>query len=214
MVSPAPTNNSTNEQPSKVSAAFVAAWSEIRTLGHDAKNKHLGNKYTSYDKIIVDLRSILTKHKLAILPKPVVIEGCAAIHTLLIHEDGGTMDLGTMAVPVKKANDPQAYGSSNTYALRYAMRSVFGIPTGEDDDGNLGAAAPAEQADPRTQAAADIEKWCGMKGDDLKGALADVVRVSGTKEPTELIAYVNAHKGEDFITHIQNNTKQEQETNG
>lgn len=208
----------TTDPQSALSEAFVAAWSEIQTVAHDASNPHFRNEYTSYDRIMQVIRPIMSKHGLAIIQAPFVVEDTnkAGINTSVMHNLGGTMDLGCIAVPSKKQDDPQAFGSSMTYAKRYSLCASLGIPTGEDDDGNLGASAPVKQAEPQTpkqQAAAAIKAWCGMDGDDLIRAMGDVVRVSGTKEPTELIEYVKSHMSDDFITHIKNNTNQEQEAN-
>lgn len=212
MPDPKPKPSKTTDPQSALSAAFVAAWSEIQTLGHDANNPHFKNKYTSYDRIMQAIRPIMARHDLCIIQSPFVVEDTnkAGINTTIMHSLGGTIDLGAIAVPAKKDNDPQAFGSSMTYAKRYSLCAALGIPTGDDDDGNAGAAMPTKQAapvappTPKQQAVKLIEQWCGMDGDDLIRAMSDVVRMAETKEPTELIAYVNAHIGEDFIQHTSN----------
>ena len=202
-------DKTTNSPPSKVSEACVKAWAAIHTIGHDGKNPHLKNKYTTYDKIMQVIRPILAEHDLAVMQLPVVIDNRAAVQTILRHTDGGVLDLGTIAVPCKKDSDPQAYGSSMTYAKRYSLCAAFGIPTGDDDDGNLGAATPTQapaRAEPTTKQLAikAIQDWCGMKDDALIEAMGMVVKLAGSKDHQALIDYVNAHKGEDFIKHTQN----------
>jgi hypothetical protein len=43
--------------------------------------------------------------------------------------------------------DPQAAGSALTYARRYALQSIAGIPS-EDDDGNQASQASPKQSKP------------------------------------------------------------------
>lgn len=189
----------TNPKPSKVYAAFVAAWSTIRTLEHDSANPHFKARYTSYDRIMQALRPILADNKLAVIQLPEIYESRATLHTVVLHNDGGKIDLGTIAVPVKKDNDPQAFGSALTYAKRYALCAAFGIPTGDDDDANAAAASPPQIT--KAAAMGAINKWSGMSGKDATEAAKQVVELAGTTDPQKLIDYVNAHKGEDFITH-------------
>ena len=197
-------SNDNHNPPSKVSAAFVEAWSTIRTLGHDSNNPHFRNKYTSYDKIMQAIRPILAERKLAIIQPPMEAGNRAALRTLLIHEDGGQLDLGTIAVPVKKDDDPQAFGSAMTYAKRYALCAALGIPTGEDDDGNAAAEQPKQ--DTKAAAMGAISSWAGVAGSDLANAALKVMQWAGVEKgdpdaPAKVVAYVEKHKQEDFIEH-------------
>ena len=198
-------NNTTTDPQAALSAAFVAAWSEIQTLAHDANNPHFKNKYTSYDRIMQSIRPIMAKHDLCVIQPPFVVEDTnkAGINTIVRHALGATMDLGCIAVPSKKDNDPQAFGSAMTYAKRYSLCSALGIPTGDDDDGNAAAATP-----PATSWAAvmgAVAQWSGMSGEDNKNAARMVSELAGSKEPQALIDYVNKHKNEDFLTHTSEN---------
>lgn len=197
-------SNDNHNPPSKVSAAFVAAWSTIRTLGHDASNPHFKNKYTSYDKIMQAIRPILADHNLAIIQPPIIMDTRAALRTVLVHDDGGQLDLGCIAVPVKKDNDPQAFGSAMTYAKRYALCAALGIPTGDDDDGNAAAEQPKQ--DTKAAAMGAIASWAGIAGSDLANAASKVMQWAGVEKgdpdaPAKIIAYVEQHKSEDFIEH-------------
>jgi hypothetical protein len=55
------------------------------------------------------------------------------IETVSMHESGEWLS-GTLAMPVSKA-DAQGYGSAITYAKRYGLQGLLGVPS-EDDDGN------------------------------------------------------------------------------
>lgn len=60
------------------------------------------------------------------------------VETVLMHESGEWLS-GTVAIPVSKA-DAQGYGSAITYAKRYGLQGLLGVPS-EDDDGNAAAKA-------------------------------------------------------------------------
>jgi len=56
-----------------------------------------------------------------------------------MHNSGQWLSSELLLKPVKA--DPQAAGSCLTYARRYALQAIAGIPS-EDDDGNAASKAP------------------------------------------------------------------------
>jgi len=67
-----------------------------------------------------------------------------SVTTLVSHVSGQYVMFGPLVMPVlgKKAGvvpDAQAYGSSITYAKRYALSAALGIASDVDDDGNTGS---------------------------------------------------------------------------
>ena len=192
--------NATSPDPEGISAAFVRAWSAIQTVAHDRSNDHFNAKYTTYDKLISVVRPILQDHGLAFPQIPVnsyddegKADSRAILVQTLVHRSGETMDMGTIAVPVKKTNDPQAFGSAMTYAKRYGLCAVFGIPTGDDDDGNR-AAAP----DYRAMAIEMIAEWSGTSGPDLNAAARQVSQRAGTTDAKGIHDYVKQNMSQPF----------------
>jgi hypothetical protein len=55
------------------------------------------------------------------------------VRTMLIHKSGQTISGRMLVKPTK--NDMQGLGSAITYARRYGLQAITGLPT-EDDDGN------------------------------------------------------------------------------
>lgn len=179
-----------------ISAAYVKAWAEIQAVAYDRANDHFKAKYATYDAIIGAVRPILADHGLAITQTPSNAyddEGKpdprAIITTTLVHISGETMDLGTIAVPAKKTNDPQAFGSAMTYAKRYALCAALCIPTGDDDDGNAAAST-----DYRKLAIDMIAEWSGVGGQDLNAAARDVAQRAGSTDPKQICEFVQANK--------------------
>jgi len=193
-----------SDQQTTIAAALVKAWAAIRAVGHDRSNDHFRSRYTTYDAIVQATRPILPEHGLAMLQLPGIDpDGRAIVRNTLVHESGEVMDLGAISVPVKKDNDPQAFGSAMTYAKRYAWCAALGVPTGDDDDAN-GAAAEPKTEDPRRAAMAAIQKWTGLNGTDLTQAAGEVARMAGSKDPEQILAFVRSNQDRDFMDLVTN----------
>jgi hypothetical protein len=194
-----PKRRTTNpKDPEGISAAYVKAWAAIHTVGRSGESHH--GKYATYDGVMESIRPILAEHGLALMQTPSNAyddEGKpdprAIITTTLVHTSGDTMDLGTIAVPAKKANDPQAFGSALTYAKRYALCAALCIPTGDDDDGNEAAAT-----DYRAMAMDLVAEWSGTSGQDLIAAARQVAQSSGTNDPRGICDFINRNKATPF----------------
>lgn len=83
------------------------------------------------------------------------------VRTSLIHAPTGNYRSSRTPILTKDKTDPQKMGSGVSYAKRYGLQSIFGIPSG-DDDGNAASARPepvkSEQLSPskaQTAPAAD-----------------------------------------------------------
>ena len=59
-----------------------------------------------------------------------------SVTTLISHVSGQYVIYGPFNVPAGSKKDAQAYGSSTTYAKRYALAAALGIASDVDDDGN------------------------------------------------------------------------------
>lgn len=74
---------------------------------------------------------------------------CVTVETILMHTSGEWI-MGAMRMPVPKS-DPQSVGSAVTYARRYGLQAIIGLPT-DDDDGEAAsqhdAHAPSRPTSP------------------------------------------------------------------
>ena len=64
------------------------------------------------------------------------------VRTSLIHAPSGGQRQSRTPILTKDKTDPQKMGSGISYAKRYGLQSIFGIPS-NDDDGNAASARPA-----------------------------------------------------------------------
>jgi ERF superfamily len=129
----------------KIYPAFIKAQSEFGNAKKDAINPHLKNKYATLSAIIDAVRDILAKYDLAFSqnPKNSGNMDYITIETIIMHSSGETIK-SEFSLPVLK-KDAQGVGSAITYARRYALTSILGLGT-EDDDAELATkAAPKIQ---------------------------------------------------------------------
>ncbi len=61
-----------------------------------------------------------------------IVDGNLAMTTRLIHVDSGEWIEGTMDIALGK-KDPQGTGSASTYAARYSLMHMLGLPPIDDD---------------------------------------------------------------------------------
>lgn len=127
---------------SALAKALVAAQAEFPAIERSRDvtvNTKNGSSYTfSYaplDAILAAVRPVLTKHELAVSQLLGNVNGQAALKTVLLHSGGETLE-DVCPLPGNGNLSAQEWGSLVTYFRRYALVTVLGIATEEDDDGN------------------------------------------------------------------------------
>lgn len=90
-------------------------------------------KYAPLDSIFAAVRPVLQANGLAIAqPLTSTEDGRPALRTVLLHSAGGMLE---GVLPIKTDGlDPQGLGSLISYVRRYALTSMLGIATEDDDD--------------------------------------------------------------------------------
>jgi hypothetical protein len=89
-------------------------------------------QYADLDQILDIARPVLNKHGVSIFQSPRDAEGDVCIDTVLLHE-GGDRETSTIRLKVAD-NDPKTYGSTFTYARRYAIMAMLGMVAEDDTD--------------------------------------------------------------------------------
>lgn len=136
-------NAETKVKVASLSAAMAKAFAEIEAATKSANNPHFKSKYADLGAVIEAVKPPLIKHGLFFTQRSHPVENGVSVETVLHHEGGEELSLGTLFVPANK-QDAQGFGSALTYARRYGLMTAFGVPA-EDDDGNA-ASRPAPQA--------------------------------------------------------------------
>lgn len=117
----------------ELSKALHAAQGEMSGAKKGAKNPFFNSSYADLGAVVDAVRTPFFNHGLSYSQFPVYQDGMAGVVTILMHTSGEWIE-STLLLPVGK-KDAQATGSAITYARRYALQSIAGIPS-EDDDGN------------------------------------------------------------------------------
>lgn len=132
-------NAETKVKAANLSAAMAKAFAEIEAATKSANNPHFKSKYADLGAVIEAVKPPLIKHGLFFTQRSHPAENGVSVETVLHHEGGEELSLGTLFVPANK-QDAQGFGSALTYARRYGLMTAFGVPA-EDDDGNAAAAS-------------------------------------------------------------------------
>lgn len=117
---------------------------KVGKIKKDAKNPFFKSNYASLSNILDEITIPLTESGLVITQFP----DSEGLVSMLIHAESGQYLSSTYNMPVAKQNDPQALGSSITYARRYAITSILSLNV-DDDDGNKAAEQPKHPEDTR-----------------------------------------------------------------
>lgn len=147
----------------EIAKALHAAQGEMSGAKKGAANPFFKSKYADMNSVVDAVREPFCNHGLSYSQFPICEDGKAGVITILMHTSGEWLE-SKLLLPVTK-QDPQATGSAITYARRYALQSIAGIPS-EDDDGNAASAAPKRSNADIGKLQSHIEK-CGFTSEQI-----------------------------------------------
>ena len=134
----------TSTETNELFTALALAQGEIEGAEKDGKNPHFGNKYATLTSVIDAVKKPLAKYNLAIIQSPDCDPESPTpkiwLSNRLVHKSGQWLETQYFMKP--QQDTPQAWGSAITYARRYCLMAILGVPA-EDDDGD---AAPQPRA--------------------------------------------------------------------
>ena len=134
----------------KLAGALNKAQSEMGGAVKDANNPFFKSKYADLSSVVKVIKEPFANNGLSFVQFPICDGQSAGVETILMHESGEFLQSEYMLPLTKK--DPQGAGSGITYAKRYALQAMAGIPS-EDDDGNMASKKRAFIVD------ADAQSW-------------------------------------------------------
>lgn len=114
-----------------LAAALCKAQSEMGGAVKDSANPFFKSKYADLTSVIKAIKQPFADNGLSYTQFPVSSEHGVGVLTRLMHSSGEYIEHEYILPLVKK--DPQAAGSAITYARRYALQAMAGIPTADDD---------------------------------------------------------------------------------
>lgn len=131
-----------NENIPNLAPALVAALAETKDVHADSTNPFHRNKYASLGAHLAAIKPIFAKHGLAIVQFPIGYDNAVGVKTIIVHKSGESIGYDiALSAPVEKDKEGnvktgysgQQAGAVVSYLRRYALASVAGTAT-EDDD--------------------------------------------------------------------------------
>ena len=120
-----------SESIKNLAYALYQAQAKMGGAVKDSKNPFFKSDYADLTSVIKAIKEPFADHGLSYTQFPTNEEGRIGVVTMLMHESGEYLE-HSYTLPTTKA-DPQSAGSAITYARRYALQSIAGIPTADDD---------------------------------------------------------------------------------
>ena len=148
----------TSENISELAAALCKAQGQMVGAAKAADNPFFKSRYSDLASVMEAIRRPFADNGLSFIQAPSFADGRVSITTRIMHSSGQWME-STLDVPVSKL-DAQAVGSAISYGKRYALQSMAGVPS-IDDDGEAAVSrqtpAPVVTADQASILKATIE---------------------------------------------------------
>lgn len=135
-----------SEKIDALAKALSAAQGEMGGAVKDANNPFFKSSYADLGSVIEAIKDSFAKHGLSYTQFPVRDEAGAGVETILMHSSGQWIK-SQYTLPLAKF-DAQSAGSCLTYARRYALQAIAGIPAVDDDGNQANASAPTAPPPP------------------------------------------------------------------
>lgn len=127
-------HNMTNTPETQVALfnALIQFIAETKDIHADSVNPFHKSKYASLAKHLEVLKPLLNKHGLAILQFPCGYDKEVGVRTYVIHKSGGFICTDAL-IPCEAGMKGQDAGAIYSYIRRYAIASICGTATDDDD---------------------------------------------------------------------------------
>ncbi len=119
---------------SEITKSFVDALDKVKAASKSKRGHNY--KYAELSEVLDVLREAFDGTGLGVSQIPKFEEGKIGVETVLHHAGGESLPLGSLLLPHEQLRGMSGYqscGAAITYARRYALCSIFSIPT-EDED--------------------------------------------------------------------------------
>ena len=120
-----------SETIEKLAEALWAAQGEMGGAVKGSANPFFKSSYADLTSVIKAIKEPCQNNGLSYIQLPHRLDSSIGVVTRLMHVSGQWLE-NDFTLPMVKS-DPQAAGSAITYARRYALQALFGIPAVDDD---------------------------------------------------------------------------------
>jgi hypothetical protein len=181
------------------------------TVDKSANNPFFNSKYADLPAIWKAIKDLMGENGLIVVNLIKSTEQGDFITTQIIHAETGGLIESTSKIMLSKST-AQEYGSYITYMRRYALSSMLGLVTDEDDDGNEAskkAPQKAQKEQPKSDRALLTEK---LRDQIKKANNLDVLEIVWNDiqgkyaDDVEMLKFLGTihKKAEAFLTESEN----------
>lgn len=121
-----------SETIGKLALALSKAQAKIIGAVKDSSNPFYKSKYANLEAVMDAIRVPFADNELSYVQPIVVIDSLPYVKTILMHSSGEYIE-SIYPVIAKEMNDAQKVGGGVTYARRYALAAIAGVPQIDDD---------------------------------------------------------------------------------
>jgi len=125
-----------------IAAALVKAQTQMSGARAAQTNPHFRSKYAGLEEVVEAVKKPFADNGIAYSQHPFSDESGTGVTTILMHTSGEWLQ-SDYVLPMVKST-PQGAGSSLTYARRYSLAAIAGLPQ-KDDDANEAEALAANE---------------------------------------------------------------------
>lgn len=156
----------------ELAKALNKAQGDMTGAKKSSTNPFFKSKYSDLNSVIDAMRVPFYENGLSYSQFPINDGDKVGVETILMHTSGEWLS-STLVFPTAK-KDAQSGGSAITYARRYALQAMAGIPS-EDDDGN-GAQAASKQVENKGIDLSEVAAECGWTAEQVCNSFNPPVR--------------------------------------
>ena len=120
-----------SESIKELAIALCIAQGQMGGAVKDSSNPFFKSSYADLTSVIKAIKEPFAQNGLSFVQLPIAGEAHVGVTTMLMHKSGEWLQ-SEYKLPMTK-RDPQAAGSAITYARRYALQALAGIPSVDDD---------------------------------------------------------------------------------
>ena len=151
-------------------SVILQARGMIGAVSKNAKNPFFKSNYADINNVIETITPVCESLGIVFTQCPKVIDGKDVLYTRLTLQDNTESFIDSEVRLLLPSADMQKLGSAITYARRYALISMFGLET-EDDDGQSASKKPTATQKRNSEINKAMEKLVeAQKNKDLEVA--------------------------------------------
>ena len=134
----------TSELINELAEALGKAQSQMTGAKKDSNNPFFKSKYSDLSSVMEAISQPFADNNLCFVQGAEANENRVSVTTRIMHKSGQWIESATDLPPTK--NDAQGWGSAITYAKRYGLQALAGVPSVDDDGNNAVKNKPVEKS--------------------------------------------------------------------